>query len=106
MVVAGKVWAHRERAINFFPTVADCHAAIRAVVANLVARSYAERVEQGGDVCDVLNGDENWYLKFYVDEQVPGEELTTISLHPLERPLRTNGGVHKPKGWTGPKPRR
>lgn len=35
-----------------------------------------------------------WYLKVCIDENVP--EATFISVHPLENPLRTNGGEVKP----------
>jgi hypothetical protein len=35
-----------------------------------------------------------WYMKLYSDESVP--ETTFISLHPLERPIRTNAGRVEP----------
>ena len=35
-----------------------------------------------------------WYLKITIDETVP--EVAVISFHPLERPLKTNGGMVKP----------
>jgi hypothetical protein len=111
LVAADKVFAHRTSALDHFPTPADCYAAIKTTVANLTTREYAHPLKQGEVICDVyvvvLNGDDTWYFKYYIDEQVPGEEMTTISLHPLKYPQRTNSGVRNPKGWIEPKkPRR
>jgi hypothetical protein len=55
--------------------------------------------DQTYDICDVYGVAREgggWMLKIYIDETVPGTELTIISFHPLRHPLRTNGGFVKP----------
>lgn len=98
MVAADEFFVQEGRAAAFFETVMAARAGVQSVVAGLTTRSFSRTVELTYDVCDVYGvqvGPLGWYLKLCIDETVP--EVLIISFHPLERPLRTNGGTVKPK---------
>jgi hypothetical protein len=99
LVAAGQVFVQRTRAMDFFPTADAAYAQVRTTVAALTTKAFSHSIEQTQDVCDVYGVivDGGWYLKLCIDETVP--ELAVVSFHPLDRPLRTNGGEVKPKGW-------
>jgi len=102
LVAIGQVFVQRTRALDMFSTQEAAYAAVEETVAGLTARSFAHSTAQTRDVCDVygvLREGEGWYLKLCVDDDVP--EVAIISFHLLERPLRTNGGVIKPKAYPG-----
>ena len=67
------------------------------VIRELKLSSFAETVELTWSVADVyglkLEGC-GWYLKVTIDETEP--QVLVISFHPLECPIRTNGGIVKP----------
>lgn len=87
----------RTRALNFFQADETAVATAKHVIAGLSADAFAQTLLQPAN-CDVYGvqvGGGGWYLKLTIDPQPP-EGLVVISLHPLERPLRTNTGVVKP----------
>ena len=98
------MWVQITRALQFFETRESAYDTARATIASLTQRAFAHSTAQTQDVCDVYGVvvDGGWYLKICIDETVP--EVAVISFHPLERPLRTNGGEVKPKGWQAPGP--
>lgn len=85
------------RALRFFPTRAACLLAARATVASLTRRDFVETLNQNPDVCDVyavkMEG-KGWYVKLTMLEERDGEVVMLLSLHPLEREIRTASG-HK-----------
>lgn len=53
---------------------------------------YAHSLDQRAnrmDVYGLVRWDRGWYVKLYVDEEVPGDEATVCSFHPPEFALRT-----------------
>lgn len=72
--------------------------ACRATINELTVRQFAETQKLTWDVADVyavrMADGSGWYLKITIDEEVP--EVAVISFHPLERPLKTNGGMVQP----------
>jgi hypothetical protein len=95
------------RALNFFDTMEAASEAVQLTVAGLTARAFAHSTQQTQDVCDVygvLVEGGGWYLKICIDELLP--EVAVVSFHPLERPLRTNGGEVRPQGWDSSKERK
>ena len=59
--------------------------------------AFAHTVQLTQDVADVYGvkiDNAGWYMKLTIDKQVP--EVAVISFHPLEKPLKTNGGVVQP----------
>jgi hypothetical protein len=100
-VATGGFFVQGGKAAANFETMVAARATVQMTVAALTTRSFAESKEQTYDVCDVygvLVEGVGWYLKLCIDEAVP--EVAIISFHPLEHPLRTNGGMVKPLGWT------
>jgi hypothetical protein len=92
----GAIYVMRARARNFFTSELEVHEAVAATVASLTVREYSDKSDQT-DTCDVygvVRAGGGWMLKIYIDEKVP--ELTVVSFHPLERPLKTNKGMLKP----------
>lgn len=80
-----------------FPTFRAAETSAREVIAGLGDGQFAETLRQT-TVCDVygvnIKGG-GWYFKVTIDSGPP-EELIVVSLHPLERPLKTNSGTVKP----------
>jgi hypothetical protein len=107
LVAQGHFFVQRARALAFFSTREEAYLTIEEVTAQLTLRQFAHSISQTQDVCDVygvvLTDNGGWYLKICIDESVP--EVAVISFHPLERPLRTNGGEVKPKGWQATVPK-
>ena len=94
---ANGLFIQRGRALDFFPTLSEAFATARRVIVQLADKDFSATARLAYDIADVygvrLNG-RGWYLKITLDEGVP--EVVVISFHPLERPLRTNGGTVKP----------
>jgi hypothetical protein len=93
----GGLFIQRGRALDSFETVSEAYAVAKRVIGELELTSFAQTVKLTYDVADVygvkLEGN-GWYLKVTIDESIP--EVAVISFHPLERPIRTNGGMVKP----------
>jgi hypothetical protein len=93
----GGLFIQRTRALDFFETFGDAVRAARAAIAGLGEAQFSSTVTLTWDVADVygvrIEG-HGWYLKLTIDEGVP--EVAVISFHPLERPLKTNGGMVRP----------
>lgn len=87
----------RTRALNFFEADETAVATAKDVLAGLSADRFAHTLLQPAkcDVYGVQIAGAGWYLKLTIDPQLP-EGLIVISLHPLEKPLRTNTGMVKP----------
>jgi hypothetical protein len=95
LAAKGSIRVTDSRAAAFFggDRVATAQAAMTAIAA-LTARDFAQTIMQA-DICDVygiIRDEQGWYLKVTVIHP----ELVVVSLHPLDRPLRTNGGVVEP----------
>lgn len=87
-----------KRAQAFFPSRKAAIDACRDSIAGLTIKSFSEKQTLTWDVADIygvrLADGSGWYLKITIDETVP--EVAVISFHPLERPLKTNGGMVRP----------
>jgi hypothetical protein len=91
------LFIQRERALDFFATYTEAYATVRQVILGLSPSSFAHTVQLTYDIADVYGvrvQGAGWYLKVTVDEGVPA--VAVISFHPLERALKTSGGVVKP----------
>jgi len=85
------------RARDFFDSQEEAYAAVRNVLQALTLKDFAHTVELTWDVADVYGKqveEQGWYIKLTIDESQP--EVAIISFHPLERPLKTNGGLINP----------
>ena len=85
------------RALRFFPTRVACLLAARATVAALKQRDFVETLQQNPDVGDVYavkSDGKGWYVKLTMLEEPDGDVVMLLSLHPLEREIRTASG-HK-----------
>jgi hypothetical protein len=92
-----RLFIQRTRALDFFTTLSEALQAARTTLLELELTNFAHTVKMTYDVADVygvLTEGEGWYLKLTIDDQEP--EVVVISLHPLERPLKTRGGILKP----------
>ncbi len=90
LAAQGKLFLTKTKAQRFFPDAASAVATAKATIADLSERQFAETLHQG-DVCDVYGvriGGAGWYLKITIDDL-----RVVVSLHPLQRPLRTNAGM-------------
>jgi hypothetical protein len=97
LAAEGKLFVQRTRALDFFSSLKEALTVARKVLVELELPSFAYTEKLTYDLADVYGvriEDGGWYLKLTIDEQVP--EVAIISLHPLERPLKTRGGVVKP----------
>lgn len=97
LVAQGNIWLSRKRAMDMFDTPREAHAFAARVTAMLSVDHFCETVQLSQDKADVYGltvDDCGWYVKLYIDETVP--ETTFISLHPLERPIKTNAGRVEP----------
>src|SRR5580658_517368 len=86
-----------DRARQFFASDAEAKDAVRGVIATLSTREFAESQHLTWDIVDVYGvrlAEAGWYLKLTIDEDVP--EVAVISFHPLQSPLKTNGGLVRP----------
>jgi hypothetical protein len=93
----GGLFVQRTRALDCFPTLSEAIRVARATIVELTESRFAGSVHLTWDVADVYGvkvGGRGWYLKLTIDEGVP--EVAVISFHPLERPLKTNGGLVRP----------
>jgi Motility quorum-sensing regulator, toxin of MqsA len=75
----------------------DSRREMQTVVAGLSTKNFSHSQTLTWDVADVYGirfRGGGWYLKLTIDEEVP--EVAVISFHPLEAPLRTNGGEVRP----------
>lgn len=97
LAASERIVLSRARALSFFPADDVAVATAKAVLADLTANAFAETLAQPArcDVYGVLIRGAGWYLKLTIDPQPP-EGLVVISLHPLERPIKTNTGMVKP----------
>src|SRR5207248_8354947 len=85
------------RALQFFPSRVACLQAARSTVAALSQRDFVETIHQNPDVCDVYavkTEVKGWYVKLTMLEEDDGDVVMLLSLHPLEREIRTASG-HK-----------
>lgn len=98
LAASGAVEVLETRAAEFFEGGRDeAYDAAIAAVAALTAKNFSHTVSQA-DECDVygiVRDGAGWYLKVTV-MQPKNATLIVISLHPLEWPLRTNGGMVNP----------
>lgn len=90
LAAAGKLLLTKTKAQNSFAAATTATHAAMTIIAQLSERQFSETQVQL-DICDVyavpFQG-RGWYLKVTVDDL-----LVVVSLHPLQWPLRTNGGV-------------
>jgi hypothetical protein len=88
----------KTRALDFFHKPAVAYATARRVIADLTLSDFSESKQQQFDewfdIYGIRIGSDGWMLKFTIDESQP--QVVIVSLHPLERPIRTNGGVVNP----------
>jgi hypothetical protein len=97
LVKKGRLFVQRTRALDFFPTLSEALQTARTTLLELKLTNFAHTVKMTYDVADVygvLVESDSWYLKLTIDEHEP--EVVVISFHPLERPLKTRGGILKP----------
>ena len=98
MVEAGQFMIQQSRARVFLGgSFQEARTAIIEVIAGLTVRNFAHSLQLTWDLADVYGvrfRGGGWYLKLTVDEETP--EVAIISFHPLEAPIRTNGGEVKP----------
>jgi len=98
LVEAGQFMIQEGKALAFLGgSFKEARTAMKGVVASLTTRSFAHSQQLPWDIADVYAlryGGSGWYLKLTIDEMVP--EVAIISFHPLQAPIRTNGGVVKP----------
>lgn len=94
LATEGKMLLSKTKAESFFPNPAVAMAKAKTVIAELAVSQFAESLHQT-DICDVYGvkfDDKGWYLKLTIDGL-----LVVVSLHPLERPLKTNSGLVQPE---------
>ena len=87
----------RTRALDSFEGPKAAYEFAREVIAELTEKSFVESKQHTYDVMDIYGvrtEEAGWYLKLCIDEDV--SEVTVVSLHPLERSIKTRGGVVKP----------
>ena len=94
----GGIQLSQTRAIAFFDPPRLAYPTAAKVIAGLSEDTFCETVEQQFgekmDIYVVIVEQANWMLKFTVWEEVP--QVMVVSLHPLERPIKTKKGVRKP----------
>jgi len=93
LAAEGRLFLSKTKAQAFFPDPWTAATKAQAVIADLTERQFAHTLQQT-DICDVygvrLDG-KGWYVKLTIDDL-----LVIVSLHPLEKPLKTNAGEVKP----------
>lgn len=100
-VAPNGIYLQGGRARVFFASLAEARRFARQMIAELSLQDFADSLELTWDTADVYakirthqNETKGWYLKLTIDEKRP--EVAIISLHPLEHPIKTNGGIVKP----------
>ncbi len=91
----GRFTLSQTRALDFFPSFDEAWTAAQTVIAGLRERNFSGTRPLATDVADEYGlrfRGAGWYLKL----TIVTDSVAVISLHPLERPIRTNGGVVKP----------
>lgn len=95
-----QLWICKGRGLNNFPTPRAGIRFAKALTARMTEDNFAQTVSlhQGkADVYGICEDGVGWYIKLDIDPEGPeGDEVTFISLHPLERPLQTNSGRVEP----------
>ena len=102
LVAAGKLWVMSGRALAQVVSTRTCTYAeakefVAAAVLLLSVDNFHESVQLPKDRVDVygLNvGGVGWYIKLYIDYDQP--EVTVISFHLPQHPMRTKAGTIKP----------
>ena len=97
LVANGNFTVQESRARVFLGTFVEARARMQEVCALLSERAFSHSVQLTWDVADVYGVTycgRGWYLKLTIDDEEP--EVAIISFHPLQHPLRTNGGQVKP----------
>ncbi|OGQ81277.1 MAG: hypothetical protein A2289_04305 [Deltaproteobacteria bacterium RIFOXYA12_FULL_58_15] len=92
----GQLFLQRTRALDLFESPKAAYVFARETIETLTEKNFVESKQHIFDVMDIYGvhvEDQGWYLKLYVDEEVP--EVTVVSLHPLERAIKTRGGMVK-----------
>ena len=92
------LWLQVGRAILFFDGDSDLAKAVcRRAIAALTVKDFVKTQQQTWDIVDVyamkLEDKAGWMMKLYIDKET---QVTVISFHPLERPIKTNGGWVRP----------
>ncbi len=85
-------------AVAYFATPGEAREAVQEAVAALEETNFAETVKLSTHVADVYGvprDEGGWYLKLTIIDE-DGPEVLVISFHPLERPIKTNGGLVSP----------
>lgn len=98
MVSNDEFFCAYESAVAYFGTPDEARRAVQETVATLDESSFAETVKllrHIADIYGVIGDDGGWYLKLTVIDTA-GPEVLIISFHPLERPIKTNGGLVSP----------
>ncbi len=93
----GKLFLQRTKALDSFESPRAAYEFAQETIRDLTERSFVESMQHTYDVMDIYGvriETMGWYLKLYIDEEVP--EVTVVSLHPLERAIKTRGGMVKP----------
>ena len=98
MVEAGQFMIQQGRALVFMGgSFKEAREEMKEVIANLTVRNFSHSDQLTWDMADIYAvryRDAGWYLKLTIDEEAP--EVAIISFHPLQAPIRTNGGEIKP----------
>jgi hypothetical protein len=98
MVEADRFVIQQGRARVFLGgTFQESRTVMKEVIAHVGVRNFSHSVQLTWDLADIYGvhfRGGGWYLKLTLDEEMP--EVAIISFHPLEAPLRTNGGEIKP----------
>jgi hypothetical protein len=108
LVAAEKFWVQKTKALDFIGgTLTEARAEVATVIGALTEAAFAHSQDltwNKADVYGVSFRGGGWYLKLTIDEeeherdarQGDRGEVAIISMHPLERALRTNRGEVKP----------
>lgn len=115
-----RLWVQKGRGVDFFSDARSAVVAACRAIASLGIGNFAHSQELTWYVADVYgfrHGEVGWYLKLCIEgvkeetkdqedgeivqggaeeKEAPGSEVLVISMHPLERPIKTNGGWVKP----------
>lgn len=98
MVADDEFFCALESAVAYFGTPDEAREAVQKAVATLDESNFAETLKLSKHVADIYGVDSDdggWYLKLTVID-TDGPEVLIISFHPLEHPIKTNGGLVSP----------
>jgi hypothetical protein len=91
------LWVQVGRALVLFADAQAAKDAVKRALSGLTVRRFVKTVQQTWDIVDVYalkrEDGAGWMMKLYIDQ---GAQVNVISFHPLERPIKTNGGWVKP----------